>query len=565
MLGHRPMNSRSLTVTLALFTLACGPEQALEATLAPTSGDAIAEASFDAPAIDEAFTVDGAFLRSPVLDAPQGATRVGLLLQLTDPDAPTPRIEGRSAEGDWVPLEVTWREGGQLVAIRDLDEVAYGAELRIDADAPVGMLTWSAVVPEPELPEEELDDVGASREPLRADIAALGVIPREEWGARATRCTSRDDSKYRMAIHHTVTGAGGDPTSTLRGIQNYHMDSRGWCDVGYHFLVSLDGRVWEGRPIRFLGTHVGNNNTGNIGISFIGCFHSSSCASYPPNVPPDVMVDAAGSVVAGLAGIYGIGVSTSTVKGHRDHSGQTTSCPGDHLHSRLGDIRSGSTAPPDYAAEYVEQTFPLAREPFELAPGEIVEGYLEMRNVGGATWRPGETFLGTTEPRDAASPIAAPDWVSASRAATIDREVPPGATGRFVFRVRAPDVPGDYPQFFNLVQESVAWFGDAGQGGPADDIIQIRVTTLDVEPWVPPMADAGPMSTPDGGPVVPREDAAIGSGADAGPGRPMVESGCGCRVGASSSDSLPLALAVLAVGLGAWRRRRRVVPAPRAR
>jgi hypothetical protein len=129
----------------------------------------------------------------------------------------------------------------------------------------------------------------------------------------------------------------------------------------------------------------------------------------------------------------------------------------------------------DWGAAYVMQTFPLARDPFPLEAGSTFSGYLEMRNTGAQTWRPGEVFLGTTEPRDVASPIAAPDWVSPNRAATIDRDVPPGGMGRFAFSVRAPDAAGDYAQYFNLVREGVAWFSDSG--GPIDAQIQIRVTS----------------------------------------------------------------------------------------
>ena len=49
------------------------------------------------------------------------------------------------------------------------------------------------------------------------------------------------------------------------------------------------------------------------------------------------------------------------------------------------------------------------------------------------------------------------------------------ASGRFNFTVRGPDAPGDYPQYFGLVREGVSWF--AQSGGPADNVIQIRVTS----------------------------------------------------------------------------------------
>jgi MYXO-CTERM domain-containing protein len=156
----------------------------------------------------------------------------------------------------------------------------------------------------------------------------------------------------------------------------------------------------------------------------------------------------------------------------------------------------------DFAAQYVNQSFPLAAQPFELAPGQEVAGHIELRNAGTATWTPGATFLGTTEPRDAMSPLAAADWVAPHRPATVDRAVAPSETGRFAFTVRAPREPGDYPQFFSLVQENVAWFSD--RGGPPDNQLQVRVTVM---PGEPPAADAG--TTEDSGVTAP-------PGADAG-------------------------------------------------
>ncbi|MFK7988519.1 MAG: N-acetylmuramoyl-L-alanine amidase, partial [Sandaracinaceae bacterium] len=141
-----------------------------------------------------------------------------------------------------------------------------------------------------------------------------------------------------------------DPERQMRGIQRFHMDSRGWCDVGYHFLVGQDGRVYEGRPLNLLGAHVGRNNTGNIGISFIGCFHSSGCGSLSGSrIPNDASLNAASALIGRLSRIYGISIDPSRVKGHTQHSGQSTSCPGANLLSRLDSIRSrasGATTPP---------------------------------------------------------------------------------------------------------------------------------------------------------------------------------------------------------------------------
>jgi len=124
----------------------------------------------------------------------------------------------------------------------------------------------------------------------------------------------------------------------------------------------------------------------------------------------------------------------------------------------------------EFAARYADQSFPLASVGLDLAPGEEVSGYIDMENTGAETWTPGATFLGTTQPRDGDSPLASGDWVNPHRAATVDAATPTGEVGRFAFTVRAPDTPGTYDQFFNLVQESVTWFGM-----PGDDLLQVRV------------------------------------------------------------------------------------------
>ncbi len=147
----------------------------------------------------------------------------------------------------------------------------------------------------------------------------------------------------------------------------------------------------------------------------------------------------------------------------------------DHTVNVYNEMGASFWATSTYGAAFVAQSFPFASDPFPLTAGTEMAGYLEMRNTGTEVWHPGATFLGTTEPRDAASPLRGSDWLSGSRAATIDHDVAPGETGRFAFSVRAPTTPGDYDQFFNLVQEGVTWFSDSG--GPIDRQLEIRVTS----------------------------------------------------------------------------------------
>jgi hypothetical protein len=133
-----------------------------------------------------------------------------------------------------------------------------------------------------------------------------------------------------MAIHHTETPTNDSmsPAARLRQIQAYHMDVKGWCDIGYHFLVSRDGRLWEGRKDTLLGAHAGGNNSGNLGISVMG--------SHDTTPLTDAQVAAIAKLVRGLADQHGIAINRTKIKGHREYN--PTTCPGNAVMGQLDGI-----------------------------------------------------------------------------------------------------------------------------------------------------------------------------------------------------------------------------------
>jgi len=46
--------------------------------------------------------------------------------------------------------------------------------------------------------------------------------------------------------------------------------AKGWSDIGYHFVIRLDGTIEYGRPIDKIGAHCKNRNRNSIGICYIG-------------------------------------------------------------------------------------------------------------------------------------------------------------------------------------------------------------------------------------------------------------------------------------------------------
>jgi hypothetical protein len=119
------------------------------------------------------------------------------------------------------------------------------------------------------------------------------------------------------------------PQARLRQIQSFHMFTRGWCDIGYQYLISRDGRVWRGRGGSRLGAHVANNNTGNVGISFMGTHTSTR--------PTATQECQAAKLLSYLHRTWpAVALNRTDVKGHRQYGG--TSCPGAALYNRIGAI-----------------------------------------------------------------------------------------------------------------------------------------------------------------------------------------------------------------------------------
>jgi len=68
-------------------------------------------------------------------------------------------------------------------------------------------------------------------------------------------------------IHCAATAEGKN--YTVADIRGWHKN-RGWSDIGYHYVVYLDGSIHLGRPIGQIGSHVAGHNLKSIGIVYVG-------------------------------------------------------------------------------------------------------------------------------------------------------------------------------------------------------------------------------------------------------------------------------------------------------
>lgn len=101
---------------------------------------------------------------------------------------------------------------------------------------------------------------------------ALNIITRAEWGARKPDPSPFSQTSWANRHGFVVHYSAASKTQTVRAIQNYQMDTNGWRDIGYNFLVDYMGNIFEGCQGTWLaiGAHVANHNTSNIGVCAIG-------------------------------------------------------------------------------------------------------------------------------------------------------------------------------------------------------------------------------------------------------------------------------------------------------
>ena len=70
-----------------------------------------------------------------------------------------------------------------------------------------------------------------------------------------------------IIVHCSATREGQE--ISVDTIRQWHI-RRGWSDIGYHFVIYLDGSVHEGRPLKRIGAHTIGHNRNSIGVCYIG-------------------------------------------------------------------------------------------------------------------------------------------------------------------------------------------------------------------------------------------------------------------------------------------------------
>ena len=146
-----------------------------------------------------------------------------------------------------------------------------------------------------------------------------GELTQHEYRTYGTR--PEEDIKGAI-FHHSATKG-----QSISSISDFHVVSRGWPGIGYHFAIGYDGKVYLLNDPTVVSYHTSGYNYNNVAVVLIGNFHER-----PLTIEMEVSIV---GVIEYLKDRYGI----EYVWMHRE-VGQTA-CPGDYAVTYLSPLLYG--------------------------------------------------------------------------------------------------------------------------------------------------------------------------------------------------------------------------------
>lgn len=120
-----------------------------------------------------------------------------------------------------------------------------------------------------------------------------------------------------IVVHCTATIAGKDFSAD--DIRRMHK-AQGWSDIGYHYVVRLDGTIEQGRDVDIIGSHVAGYNAHSIGVVYIGGLDKNKKAT---DTRTEKQKAALLSLLMDLHKLY----PKARILGHRDFPKVRKACP----------------------------------------------------------------------------------------------------------------------------------------------------------------------------------------------------------------------------------------------
>jgi len=156
----------------------------------------------------------------------------------------------------------------------------------------------------------------------KASVVAPAIVTPAEWGSKPQPFPAEYNQTPRaVLLHHAGENwkLGTDPAQKLRNLQSWGQRDKNWNDVPYHYLISPDGRIFEGRSVSYKpDTNTNFDTTGFINVQLWGNFEEQRVTQ--------AQLASTVSVTAYLVDKHGLSIDSITT--HMDEAPGQTTCPG---------------------------------------------------------------------------------------------------------------------------------------------------------------------------------------------------------------------------------------------
>jgi len=133
----------------------------------------------------------------------------------------------------------------------------------------------------------------------------------------------------RIILHCAATPEGREVS--VDTIRKWHTDpppqGNGWSDIGYHYVIHLDGLVEIGRPVSIQGAHTSGENEDSIGVCYVGGVDKDL-------VPKDTMTVQQEIAFVDLVKSLRLTFGYLSLHGHNEYSSKA--CPSFSVEEKFG-------------------------------------------------------------------------------------------------------------------------------------------------------------------------------------------------------------------------------------
>lgn len=152
-------------------------------------------------------------------------------------------------------------------------------------------------------------------------------LPKNPNRTYSTRSINNIDT---IIVHHSAISSSSSSANPL-GYANYHINTRNYPAIAYHFVIQPDGKVYQTNKYETLSWHGGNINSRSVGVVVTGNFENEQFTDTQKT-----------SLINTIKHIQETLGKRMKVQGHYLH--MPTACPGTNIKSVIPQIINQSGA-----------------------------------------------------------------------------------------------------------------------------------------------------------------------------------------------------------------------------